>query len=683
MIYKALVGKKRMLVPLQKSGEVTEELKTAFFKEMLNLGFVITAPDFFSYFSIQELTVILEELRSLKGADKKWVPFYPDFPHYVRVTKEEILRFHQFLHYLTTYGAECLGIEVPTYFPRQGSKSQKVAESAELIPIALGTIEDVKELFYELVYTKVPLAKDDFDVIKELIKLFGWPVDGSKISFKEVLVFLYKEGVEVKKLTANDVLRLIVFLFTDSTVFNESKAFVNSFKVFFKPTRSQRLKIATLLSEVNELDLIESYKSKRRLWKVVFNKLHLGDYRSRFPTLVSLVTNLMSDGPKETFNSKVEKAIKEGNREVFSLLKMRPGNFVKRVLELSRKFDPNEVVDELATIQDKISIKLLISLLNGIRLRMKSLEYRIYFPVSFTGKYFIKEETQDDPTILYSLEQRIIEMLREKVSALEFDEFPKSEVKLPASLQGILVPLSVRNSSLGFEIEPGSYVTVKGIPRIGVWWQNLPRTRVDLDLSCMMFSSDWSECEHVSWINLVFELDGERVIYHSGDVTDAPKRRGGGAEFIDVLTTKGVPYRYCLLTVHWYNKWKEGSVECVLGVQDLEESFVVGAPQKAFNPSRLKYFTTIPLSGRSLLYGIYDIETKRFYFVNSQRLLGPSIAVSEHRLLAKFGNLVVHAMSSKFSVYELLTLYYSSITEAGTPLEVVKGVELSKLILNG
>jgi hypothetical protein len=96
-----------------------------------------------------------------------------------------------------------------------------------------------------------------------------------------------------------------------------------------------------------------------------------------------------------------------------------------------------------------------------------------------------------------------------------------------------------------------------GFIRLFLWWKN-GRSRVDIDLSVVLYGDDYRYMDTVAFYNL-----RSWGAYHSGDIVDAPQ---GAAEFIDLdlqmLRARGV--RFVMMCINSYS----GQAYC-----DLPECF--------------------------------------------------------------------------------------------------------------
>ena len=125
---------------------------------------------------------------------------------------------------------------------------------------------------------------------------------------------------------------------------------------------------------------------------------------------------------------------------------------------------------------------------------------------------------------------------------------------LDAALARVPAPMRERAASGQFAGWPrGSIRALPGasVLRLFLHWQDTATSRVDLDLSCVFFDTNWRRRGYCDYTQLRFASDGA---VHSGDLTSAPAPLGA-TEFLDLrlprLAERGV--RYLVPVVLSYN----------------------------------------------------------------------------------------------------------------------------------
>ncbi len=132
--------------------------------------------------------------------------------------------------------------------------------------------------------------------------------------------------------------------------------------------------------------------------------------------------------------------------------------------------------------------------------------------------------------------RRFRSVLRQKLSAVCERELlgrfatlsPLGRCYLDDRLKSYLVPFSQRSASKTLRtLVRGSRLALPDCRtlRFFIWWKN-GKSRVDIDLSAVMYDADLGYVSTLAYYNLK-----EFGAHHSGDIVDAPK---GAAEFIDI-----------------------------------------------------------------------------------------------------------------------------------------------------
>src|SRR5690606_16384422 len=100
-------------------------------------------------------------------------------------------------------------------------------------------------------------------------------------------------------------------------------------------------------------------------------------------------------------------------------------------------------------------------------------------------------------------------------------------------LADLLVPMAERSAARAKVAWPrGSEVALPASDAIRLFlhWEEPPGTRVDLDLSVVVFDEAWRHVGTCDYTNLVI---GDRAAVHSGDLTSAPPPLGA-SELVDL-----------------------------------------------------------------------------------------------------------------------------------------------------
>jgi hypothetical protein len=509
----------------------------------------------------------IDTLKEMLGAHVKYKPMYPNFPKQVIEMEEAELYWNATLHYLTAWASDIIGdtfIYLPEYdkITREPLKTTK-----KLKVIDLGTEEDFRSIFTKLCAINTSLSEID----KKILKWFLTNYDNLKlpdvIPQKETVAILAANGYGHLLKTATDVLRMIV-------ITNEgdvSLAKPTKFKIM---KRGQRRTILNYLNNMNEIT--EDMLRYKEVWKRLAKVLYPRDYKKQYSKAYKAFEVVCNNLPFETYNSKLERLIK--NKELISaikLLKLRPGIYARRLDQLCRLNINFE--DHFIEVADQVSTPVLLQAWHHFNYRDKQ---RVFFPKGNTAKMQIPDK---------NLEPLDTSVLADKIRGVLINRFKKlSPIYNPSidyHLKTQIIPFAARSTSKALHtIGRGSRVSIENgnLLRAFIWWKNIGSQRVDIDLSVVFYDNSFESLGHVSYRNLRYQ-----GITHSGDITNAPN---GACEFIDVEIDKllGRNIRFIIMSVNSFTGQKFDTLpECFAGwmirSNDSGEIFEAKTVENKFN----------------------------------------------------------------------------------------------------
>ena len=103
-------------------------------EELINIGYTLSPEDTVRLAVSPDIDGFVQRIREYAG-DVKAEPMYPDFPDQVMKMNEAQFRFHQMIHYLSTYGVEDIfGVKVSKgWLPETENKSEKTQADNKLL----------------------------------------------------------------------------------------------------------------------------------------------------------------------------------------------------------------------------------------------------------------------------------------------------------------------------------------------------------------------------------------------------------------------------------------------------------------------------------------------------------------------------------------------------------------------
>lgn len=542
----AIYLRRRLKVVLPtESGTTGTEVIATLQKNIQTLGFLLS-PEICQNLEKRPLTKVdcfyqnlVASLREMTGAHREFQPMYPNFPAEVMEMQEAELYWNALVHYWTHL-----------LVPVDKREREPLFEDTPLQVIHLGTREEFEGIFTRLAAAKASLsAEDKKDVVwfvshyrDDIARLLP-----AKISSKENLAILgaallkhttMGEAFVAERLqTATDVLRLAVAL-------SEGDVSLAEKTKFGKFTRKQRQQLLSSIERcANPTEDMLRWKGR---WVRLGERLHPGEYVTRFPKAQAAFNVLRNDLPFQTFNARVEASLlQRQSAEVVALLQSRPGELTRRLDHLVRTAPaPEEVVSAFQAQAGGVSTPVLLQAMAHFTGRLQPQPLRAFFPKGDVAKVYATQKPQ--PPLPEKMAESLISICEETLLQ-RFAKLPAlGPCYLDPELKNHLVPFSQRSASKALRtLVRGSRLALPNceVLRFFIWWRN-GKSRTDIDLSAGMFDADFKYVNVVSYYSLK-ALGG----CHSGDIVDAPQ---GAAEFIDlsVPLTKGAGVRYIVMSIN-------------------------------------------------------------------------------------------------------------------------------------
>lgn len=563
-------------------------------------------------------------LKEYVGASVEYHPYYENFPTCMMdgsISDLELIT-NAIVHYIsggTLYADYAKDERLPLF------------ESPDLTVLSLGINKDLDEVMNNLITSKTSLSDTDKADMIWLIQNKG--VDYTKlpdeIPFKENVAAICKlimdntseviwYNVLHKYLkTATDILRFVTYL-SDGDV---SLASNTKYKSFSRKHRRLILRLLDTAGNIEE-DMLR-YKTK---WIRLGERLHPSKYKE-FNNVCIAFDKLRNNGDIVTFNGKIDKAILDRNiKEVLSLLKIRPGEFARRLDDIIRDNITNaySILSEFESIADKISVPVLLQVREHFAYRCDKNDSRVFFPKGSLAKvYTISNELKDIPKnicneIIGICEAAIIEQFKSKESL--------GKVYIDDSIKGYCVPQSQRSASKSLKpVTRGSRLPISKNTkscRGFIWWKNCDNYdsdiyysngRVDIDLSAAILDENFNYLSHISYTNL---RDVKFRACHSGDITNGGNLSGKGvAEFIDVDIDSVVNNggRYIIYQVYSFTGQKYSDIpHAMFGFMERED---VNSGE-VFEPSTVEQRIDLTAETTTAIPVLFDCVTREYIWMD-------------------------------------------------------------------
>lgn len=477
---------------------------------------------------------LIPKLKEKVGANVEYHPMYPNFPEQVMEMDEGELYLNAMVHYWSN------GTLVPA---TETKEKPPLFDASKLTILEFGTIQDLEEIFINLVNSKTSLsATDKADLawfFKETHPVFYTRLLPGTIPYKENVAYICKLQIENSPLndysaayryikTATDVLRLAVALSDGDVSLSENCKF-RSFK------RSERRLIMDLLEKSGPGREEEMHKRKE-VWKYLGNYLHPREMEADYPETCKVFAKLREGTKIETFLGKADKAFKEKNfSKAVTILSRRPGEYARKLDYLLRSVnDASEVINTFRSIANQVSTPVLLQVRQHFISR-DDLQYRVFFPKgNLARSYNIHNELEPMDV---KTRAAIVNICDEALKAQYKERGEIGKVYLSEEFKNYIAPFSQRSASKSAKtMTRGSRIKVseeaKAV-RGFIWWTNMEQGwGVDIDLTATVFDENWNSMTMVGYWNL---RDFKFIAFHSGDIVNGGPIDGNGAsEFLDV-----------------------------------------------------------------------------------------------------------------------------------------------------
>ncbi len=519
--------------------------------EVEQLGFVLTDTALARLRTLEPedlartLRTLLKDLRPLVGAHRKFTPLYPGFPAQVLALTEAELYLNAVSHYATLR-------RLPA--DEQADRAPLLHHKAPRL-VDLGSQEDFESICTRLAGSATSLSQQDREDLEWFVRQYRADVLRllpAKLPFKENVAIvgaqlvMHVESAHAARFlqthckTATDVLRLAVGL-------SGGDVSLAAPVKFARLSRPRRKLLLGLLEHCP--DPTEDMLRWAERWKRLGERLHPGEHAKAFPKVAAAFDVVRNHQPFDTFNSTVERALHAGDLDrALQALESRPGEYARRLDLLQRRAgNAGRLVARLAAVAPRVSTPVLLQVLAHFQARQQPGRLRVFIPKADVARVFA---TNDRRAAIEPVASQLVATACEQALLERFGKLaPLGPCYVDPALANYVAPLTQRAASKALRtLARGSRLPLPdaGFVRLFLWWMN-GRSRVDIDLSAVLYGADYGYIDTLAFYNL-----RSWGAYHSGDIVDAPK---GAAEFIDLdidmLRTRGV--RFVVMCLNSYS----------------------------------------------------------------------------------------------------------------------------------
>lgn len=533
-------------------------------KKTLEKGFILdpllSGPQF-------DTDRIIEQVNQAYGRSSEELnaTFHKSFAK-VRDASMQQLVFEQMIHYLTTYGAERMGVynEESVYIPAEQLDAPELKDGIRVVIIRGLTNEELKTELKKLIESGVALHEQTLADAIDVAQFVGFNEDDlAAVKNKEFKSAMY-DYLGIVPAAPVDFLRYVVYRATEKTLLIKNKALIETLKAR------------------NNNDLVRYFDT----YEEKYGLQHLAEIFYRYkPIFLALRTN-----------TKLKKQVNKIRRLAVANHKPMPEDLLNTLTaRLKTRQAPDSAAFNKAMQNTNLFRK--IRLAYALKFRTTdadSILYRIRNGKSYAQPF--EFGNKGGAQVMYdAIMRHVIAGIRPNVEGKTFF-IPK----------GLKYGLPATEKQFTGNLPTGTYVEVLENMVAGIHWENTDRYRVDLDLS--LTSADGK----IGWDRRY--RDEGNAIYFSGDITDAPKPKGASELFHVGGTARGA----WLMNVNYYNYAASEPVPFKIVVaqetkENIQKNYTID-PNKIVAQSG----STMDVRQKTLGIIVADEKSTKFYFSEAE-----------------------------------------------------------------
>ena len=563
-------------------------------EELLSLGYTLSPKDLVILAKSADAGSVAERVRSYAG-DVKAKPMYPDFPSQVMEISEAVFRFHQIMHYLSTYGVEEIqGIPVTRGWLPDMQDTPKEQPDDRLLSAKVLALIDEKDKYaapYRSILTKTERMTDkELPIIAECVQhLTPDQMAGIAVTFKQNLLVVFHTVFADEALSSAQKIACLSRLCQHTgDVWKCMDYSLTRCRYHFR-TSQKRLLVKLLESyPISDFrgNLILSLKKRERTL-LMLKYLDFNAY-SRSRKFADAVAELRA-GSLRSWESEVKALVGRCSPAALDAYAQRPGMMLRHLTYLLRNgYAPADIFAKLKPQAGKLKTQTLVSLISHFSEIAEKPDFDSHEPFAPVLSDMLRR------LLTFRLAANHTPLHGKKVF-LQMPDFDldRSELRVTSkSKEGGYI-----RSGLAYRIPEG----VRCI-RFFVYWND--RQRVDIDLHATAAELDGKQ------INVGWNADYRSgAIVFSGDITHSD-----AAEYIDIdLDRASETVSVAAANINLYSGYKSfGEIEeCFVGAMAVAKT---GTDIKLYNPQNCFFTHYLTGDSRMLNYGYIDVQRRLIVF---------------------------------------------------------------------
>lgn len=563
-------------------------------EELINIGYTLSPADIVRLSKSPDLNSFAARIREYAG-DVKAKPMYPDFPSQVMAMDDAVFRFHQLVHYMSTYGVEFFtGQRVFKGWLPEVTDTQKSEPDTALVEAKVISLIGKGEK-YILPYKKI-LSKTERMNDKESMIVLGCiahltpkELAGVNITFKQNMLYVFNAIFTSEELESKAKLELLFTLCQHTGDVWKCMDYALTRTGYHFRTSQKRLIVKLLekypLTDFKANLILSNKKGERTL--LMLKYIDFNEY-CRSKPFKNAVADFRS-GKLRSWESRAKFLAESGHEQTLEYYSQRPGMMLRSLTYLLRRgFRADDIYDTLYPHSAELKTQTLVRLASFFSrpadLWENDEKYNEALVLSIMITYLLAGRLSANKTPLRGK--------KVYVDAKDFD-LSLSEIRVTnKSSEGGYI-----RSGLAYKIPDNA----KAI-RFFIYWNDT--NRVDVDLHASAFSTDGQQIQ-VGW-NSNYRSG---ALVFSGDITHSD-----AAEYVDIDLEKARQTVSTVCTnINLFSGYPTFSEidECFVGAMAVDKT---GTNIKLYDPKNC--FFTHYLTGKykTINYGFIDIKNRVIVF---------------------------------------------------------------------
>lgn len=580
-------------------------------ENLITLGYTLSPIDVINLARSSSVDNFYDFIKSITG-DVKAAPMYPNFPNQVMEMDEAQFRYHQMLHYMSTYGLEMYSEEpvIKGWLPDTTCAVPKINDDDIMLKAKRISLI-YPENKYILPLKKILQKSERMSSKEEMIVRYAVEhmedvsnLGNITVKFKQNMFLLFYTVFSTNSLSPEDKLLALKSMCQHTGDVWKCVDYTLTRNKYHFRTSEKRL-IVKLLESYPATDfnnnIILSNKKAARVG-LILNYIDYNTY-SRSPSHKEIV-NSLRNGELRSWESVVTNLLTKHSKEAIPYMATKPGVLLRKLAHLVRLGYPVEdIKNAVVKVAEKLSTQTILSIINK-------------FDVS-ESEQITPEKEKDDVDDIFAAE--IQEKAKEEkavydicVAALQ-EKFKSFETAFKGkkifiddtgySLEHSAVCCKDKSDEGGY-IRNGLAIKipddVKRL-RFFVYWNDKQRVDVDLHTNVMLTND--------KYVNIGWNSDRlyKDLLAFSGDITHSD-----AAEYIDI-NMESSEIANVSANIHLYSgkpSFKDVD-ECFVGIMAVNK---LGEDVKLYNPANCFFSHFLTSNTININYGYIDVQNRLLVF---------------------------------------------------------------------